>query len=74
MQRNLDRFNLSNSEVCYLIDQWISGKNAERNRNILKDRLIRGMTYEDLAEKYELCDHRIKMIVYRTLDQLVKHL
>lgn len=68
MQRNLDRFNLSNSEVYHLIDQWIRN---ERDRAILKDRLINGMTFERLAEKHDMSVRQIQNIVYKSMDRLV---
>ena len=71
MQRNIDRFNLSNSEVCYLIDQWIR---SERDRAILKDRLINGLTYERLAEKHDMSVRQTKNIVYRSMEKLVTRL
>lgn len=71
MQRNLDRFNLSNSEVCYLIDQWIRN---ERDRAILKDRLINGLTFERLAEKHDMSVRQTKNIVYKATERLVAHL
>ena len=71
MQRNLDRFNLSNSEVCYLIDQWIRN---ERDRAILKDRLINGLTFERLAEKHDMSVRQTKNIVYKATEKLVSRL
>ena len=71
MQRNLDRFNLSNSEVYYLIDQWIRN---DRDREILKDRLINGLTYERLAEKHDMSVRQTKNIVYKATERLVAHL
>lgn len=71
MRRNIDRFNLSNSEVCYLIDQWIRN---ERDRAILKDRLINGMTYERLAEKHDMSVRQTKNIVYKATEKLVSRL
>ena len=71
MQRNLDRFNLSNSEVCYLIDQWIRN---ERDRAILKDRLINGMTFERLAEKHDMSVRQTKNIVYKATERLVSRM
>ena len=68
MRINIDRFNLSNSEVCYLIDQWIRN---ERDRAILKDRLINGMTFERLAEKHDMSVRQIQNIVYKSMDRLV---
>lgn len=71
MQRNIDRFNLSNSEVCYLIDQWIRN---ERDRSILKDRLINGLTFERLAEKHDMSVRQTKNIVYKSMEKLVSRL
>lgn len=38
---------------------------AERNRNILKRRLIDGITYEQLAEEFDLSVQAIQKIIYR---------
>ena len=43
---------LSRTEVNAIIDEWIIGKNAERDREILRRRLIDGITFERLAEEY----------------------
>lgn len=53
------------SDIENVIDQHIVGKNAERNRAILKSRFIDGLTYEKLAEKYDLSVSHIKNIIYR---------
>lgn len=68
MPRNTDRFDISNSEIDYLIDQWIRN---ERDRAILKDRLINGMTFERLAEKHDMSVRQIQNIVYKSMDRLV---
>lgn len=71
MHKNLDKYDLSNSEISFLIDQWI--RNA-RDRAILKDRLINIMTFERLAEKYNMSDRQIKNIVYKAIDRLERHM
>ena len=68
MPRNTDRFDISNSEIDYLIDQWIRN---ERDRAILKDRLINGITFERLAEKHDMSVRQIQNIVYKSIDRLV---
>ena len=68
MPRNTDRFDIANSEIDYLIDQWIR---SERDRAILKDRLINGMTFERLAEKHDMSVRQIQKIVYKSMDRLV---
>ena len=53
---------LSRSEVAALIDEWIF---SERDRNILKRRLLDGICYEPLAEEFSLSVRQVKNIVYR---------
>ena len=71
MRKSTERYNLSRSELQYLIDQWIFN---ERHRLILSDRLFNGTTYERLAEKYDLSAQQVKNIVYKAMDRLEKHL
>lgn len=52
----------TNSEIIALIDERIHN---ERNRKILKRRLIDGITYERLAEEFDLSVAQIKRIVYK---------
>ena len=68
MPRNTDRFDISNSEIDYLIAQWIRN---ERDRAILQDRLINGMTFERLAEKHDMSVRQTQNIVYKSMDRLV---
>ena len=67
-------YNLSRSEWENLIDEFIYGKNFERDRAILKDRLLRGMCFEPLAEKYDLSVQHTKKIVYKGVDRISRHL
>lgn len=62
---------LSRSQIEHLIDEWIFN---ERNRAILKRRLLDGITYEKLAEEFELSVRQVKNIVYRSEAQLYSHL
>lgn len=62
---------LSRSEWSYLIDEWILN---ERDRNILKRRLLDGIHYEPLAEEFGMSVRQIKHIVYKSEQKLVKHL
>lgn len=68
---NIDE--ISNSELSNLIDEWIRGRNAIRNRQILKLRLIDGFTYEQLAEKFNLSYQHITTIVYKEQDKIFRH-
>lgn len=65
---------LSKTELERLIDEWIVGRNAERNRAILKRRLLDGITYEKLSEEFDLSVRQVKNIVYRCEDKLFSHI
>ena len=61
----------SRSTVSAAIDEWISN---ERDRAILKRRLLDGICYEPLAEEFGLSVDRIKQIVYKSEAKLFKRL
>ena len=65
---------LSRTEIENLIDEWIIGRNAERNRAILKRRLLDGITYERLADEFDMSVRQIKAIVYKNEETLFKHI
>lgn len=65
---------ISNSELCNVIDEWIKGRNAQRNREILKRRLIDGICYEPLAEEFQLSVRQVKNIVYKNEYIVFRHL
>ena len=66
--------NLPRSEIEYLIDEWIVNvSNAERNRNLMRRRLIDGVTYEKLAEEFSLSVCQTKNIVYSMTKLLESH-
>lgn len=63
--------NLSNSELSHLIDEWIRN---ERNRDILKCRLIDGYTYVDLSTRFNLSERQVKAIVHDGMETIKVHL
>lgn len=65
---------LSRSELENLIDEWIVGRNAYRNRKILKRRLCDGVPFEPLAEEFDLSVRQTKAIVYKNKEILFKHI
>ena len=65
---------LSRSEIESLIDEWIIGRNAQRDRKIIKRRLIDGICYEPLAEEFELSVRQVKNIVYKSERIIFSHL
>ena len=60
----------SRSEISYLIDEWIF---SERDRAILKRRLLDGICYEPLAYEFDLSVRQVKNIVYKAEKELYKH-
>lgn len=65
------KFNKPRSQIERTIDEWIFN---ERDRLILKRRYLDGLTYERLAEEFDLSTQRIKSIVYRSREILLSHL
>lgn len=61
----------TNSRMCELIDENI---HSERDRRILKRRLIDGVCYEPLAEECDMSVIQVKRIVYREQRRLLKML
>lgn len=60
---------LDNSEIERRINERV---HHERNRAILKRRLIDGVCFEPLAEEFELSVRQVKTIVYRATDAVLK--
>lgn len=64
----------SRTQIENAIEEWIIGKNAERDRKILKRRLIDGICFEPLAEEFELSVPQIKRIVYKGEEKIFKNI
>lgn len=58
---------MSRTEIEFLIDEWI---HKERDRQILKRRLLDGICYEPLAEEFDLSVRQVKNIVYKAENRL----
>ena len=65
-----DYSEISISEMSRLIDEWIP---KERDRRIMKRRMIDGICYEPLAEEFDLSSRRIKAIVYKWQEVIFRH-
>lgn len=62
---------VSNSEIAALIDEWI---HSERDRKILKRRLIDGIRFEPLAEEFDMSVRQIKNIVREGSTKVFSHI
>ena len=62
----------SRTKIEYLVNEFVVGRNAERDRKILLRRLLDGITYERLAEEFDMSVRQIKNIVYKRQEQIYK--
>ena len=67
---NLTELDLSADKISSVIDQWIIGDNAERNRKILKRYYIDGICVDGkqpttLASEFNMSPRQIRKIVDR---------
>lgn len=67
----VSKFNLSTEDISRMIDLWIF---SERDRAVLKRRLIDNIGFEKLSEEFDLSVRRTKTIVYKGLDVLISHM
>lgn len=67
----LDAYNLDRYQWEHLIDRWIFN---ERDRAILKRRLLDGVCFEPLAEEFGLSVQQVKNIVYKSTEKLINRL
>lgn len=63
----IEKYNLSRTTWECLIDDWIF---SERDRAILKRRLLDGICFEPLAEEFDLSVRQVKAIVYKSQKRL----
>ena len=71
MKHDLGKFDLSKQQVLDLIESYIFN---ERNRQIVRRRLIDGVGYEDLAEEYCLSVNQVKTVCYKAIDKISAHI
>lgn len=61
----------TNSQMRELIAEHIHN---ERDRSILERRLCDGVVYETIAEEFNLSTQRVKAIVYKAQQKLIRYL
>lgn len=61
----------TNSQIISLIDEHV---HSERDRAILKRRLVDGICYEPLSEEFGMSVRQIKNIVYKLQDKMFKYI
>ena len=66
-----DLSDIKNSDIKNAIDEYI---HSERDRAVLLDKLVNGLTFEKLGEKHDLSEIQVKRIVYKLSDDVYRHL
>ena len=66
--------NVTRSQLNTMIDEYVVGFKAERNRQLMKRRLCDGLTFEELAEEADMSVRQVKKIIYDNQEILVKKL
>lgn len=61
----------TNTQIRELIAEWI---HSERDRRILERRLIDGITFEKLAEEFDMSPRQIVNVVKKNENFLFTHL
>lgn len=61
----------TNSQIREIIAEFI---HSERDRKIMERRLIDGITFERLAEEFDLSVRRMKTIVYTCQVEIFRHI
>ena len=61
----------TNSQIRELIAEHI---HSQRDRKILERRLIDGITFERLAEEFEMSPRAIRTLVHRNEEILFRHI
>ena len=69
MRHNLE--DVSYSELEQAINEWVLN---QRDRDVLKRRLLDGITFEMLSFEFDLSVRHVKTIVYKNEDKLINKL
>lgn len=71
MLKEMQKYKLSRDQWILLIDEWVL---SERDRYILKRKLIDKHTFEEIAEELEMSDRQIKNIVTKHFAEIISHI
>ena len=65
----------SRSEWVNIINEWVLGRNAQRDRDILIRCIVDGsITYERIAEEYAIEKRQVDRIVKKRNNELISHI
>lgn len=65
----------SRSEWVNIINEWVLGRNAQRDRDILIRCVVDGsISYEKISEEYEITKRQVDRIVKKRINELIPHI
>ena len=64
----------SKTDIENVIDEWVVGRNAIRNKEVLRLRFVDGYTYEEIAEMTDISTLTVKHIISTHCLSIEKHL
>jgi hypothetical protein len=65
----------SRTEWVNIINEWVLGRNAQRDRDILIRCVVDGsITYERIAEEYAIEKRQVDRIVKKRINELIPHI
>lgn len=62
---------LPRSQIEHLISEWI---HDQRDRELVRRRLLDGIIFERLAEEFGLSVTQVKTICYKAQNKMIKHI
>lgn len=73
-EQDISSGGITASKIQAVVNEYIIGKNAERNRKLTYRRLADGVTQEKLAEEFEMSLSQVQRILRKTEPIVFKHL
>lgn len=73
-EQDISSGGITASKIQTVVNEYIIGKNAERNRKLTYRRLADGVTQEKLAEEFEMSLSQVQRILRKTEPIVFKHL
>ena len=64
----------SRSDLERVIHEWINGAKGDRNRQLVARRLFDGLTFEELAEEFDLSPKQARNIFHKCENIIFKHI
>lgn len=71
---------ISSDEVLWAIEQWVIGRNGERDRIIMRMYMLDGITFAKMQDRlldehgYDLSIDQIKKVVRKRKEELFRHI